>query len=202
MFAGWDSLSALNRGFYCAAAFFGVFFVWQLVATLLGLGGDGLADGDGVSGDHGTGGDADQTMSVFKLLSIRSVITFLTLFTWGGAMYLTAGRSVGYAVGVSTLWGLAGMAAVALLLYALPKLAQTGNQDLATAMGAEGVVYLDIPERGEGEIRLEVSGVMSHVRARSADGLALKAGVPVVVARVAGGNRVEVRAVDGGPPRA
>jgi hypothetical protein len=189
----WDGLTGLNRGFYCAAVFFGVFFVWQLVATFLGLGGDGMADGDATAED-GTGGDADQTMSVFKLLSIRSVITFLTLFSWGGAMYLSAGRSVAYAVGVSSVWGLAGMTAVALLLYALPKLTHVGNKNIATAVGGEGVVYLDIPADGEGEIRVQVSGVLSHVRARCADGRALRAGSPVVVTRIVGGNRVEVKA--------
>jgi hypothetical protein len=190
----WDGLSALTRGFYCAAAFFGVFFAWQLVSTFMGLGGDGLADGDELSADHGTGGDAEATMGAFKLLSIRSVVTFLTLFTWGGALYLSAGRSVSYAVGVSTVWGLAGMVAVSLILYALPKLTQNGTRNLAAATGAEGVVYLDIPDGGEGEIRAKVGGVMTHVRARAADGRGLKAGTPVVVARVVGGNRVEVHA--------
>ena len=193
MLAWWDHLSVLNRGFYCAAVFFGVFFVWQVMTTFLGL-----ADGDAAT-EHGAGDDADQTMIVFKLLSIRSVITFLTLFSWGGALYLTAGRSEAYAVGVSSVWGLAGMAAVAFLLHALPRLAHTGNQDIATAVGGEGVVYLDIPEKGEGEIRIEVSGVLSHVRARSADGRALRTGSPVVVTRAVGGNRVEVKAAESSP---
>ncbi|HRT30195.1 MAG TPA: hypothetical protein P5527_10410 [Kiritimatiellia bacterium] len=196
MHAWWGGLSALNRGFFCAAVFFGVLFVWQLLATLAGLGGDDVADGD-VTVDDVTGGDAAETMSAFKLLSIRSVVTFFTLFSWGGALYLADGRSVRAAIGLGGLWGVAGMAVVALLLYVLPKLAHTGTLNLATAVGAAGSVYIDIPEGGEGEIRTEVDGVMSHVKARASDGQAVKAGTAVVVERVVFGNRVEVRAVEG-----
>ncbi len=195
MYAGWDGLSALNRGFFSAAVFFGVLFVWQLAVTLFGLGGDGLADGD-VTADDVSGGDAAETMSAFKLLSIRSIVTFLTLFSWGGALYLADGRSVQAAVGLASLWGLAGMAVVALLLYALPKLAHTGTLNVATAVGGAGTVYLDIPAGGEGEIRTEVNGVVTHVKARAADGLAVKAGTAVVVERVVFGNRVEVRVAE------
>ena len=195
MHAWWGGLSALNRGFFCAAVFFGVLFAWQLLATLWGLGGDGLADGD-VTADDVVGGDAAETMSAFKLLSIRSIVTFLTLFSWGGALYLADGRSVQAAVGLGSLWGAAGMTVVALLLYALPKLAQTGTLNVATAVGRAGTVYLDIPAGGEGEIRTEVNGVVTHVKARAADGQAMKAGTAVVVERVVFGNRVEVRVAE------
>lgn len=195
MYAWWGGLSALNRGFFCASVFFGVLFSWQLLATLWGLGGDGLADGD-VAADDVAGGDAAETMSAFKLLSIRSIVTFLTLFSWGGALYLADGRSVQAAVGLGSLWGAAGMTVVALLLYALPKLAQTGTLNVATAVGRAGTVYLDIPAGGEGEIRTEVNGVVTHVKARAADGQAMKAGTAVVVERVVFGNRVEVRVAE------
>jgi hypothetical protein len=195
MYAWWGGLSALNRGSFCASVFFGVLFAWQLLATLWGLGGDGLADGD-VAADDVAGGDAAETMSAFKLLSIRSIVTFLTLFSWGGALYLADGRSVQAAVGLGSLWGAAGMTVVALLLYALPKLAQTGTLNVATAVGRAGTVYLDIPAGGEGEIRTEVNGVVTHVKARAADGQAMKAGTAVVVERVVFGNRVEVRVAE------
>ena len=134
MHAWWGGLSALNRGFFCAAVFFGVLSVWQLLATLMGLDSDDVMDGD-VTVDDVAGGDAAETMGAFKLLSIRSVIAFFTLFSWGGALYLADGRSVRAAFGLGGLWGVAGMAVVALLLYALPKLAHTGTLDIATAVG-------------------------------------------------------------------
>ena len=48
----WNNLDALTRGFYSAAAFFSVFFIWQLIAALTGLAGDD-ADGHRLSAPIG-----------------------------------------------------------------------------------------------------------------------------------------------------
>lgn len=195
MVGWWNGLSALNRGFYCAALFFSALFAWQLIAALVGVGGDG---DDGSWSDHASGADAAETMHAFELLSLRSIVTFLTLFSWGGALYLSDGESVGYALGVSAAWGLAGMLAVALVLRGMRRLTHSGNLRLETSVGGAATVYLDIPAGGEGEVRAEVSGVLSHVRARTADGRALKAGAAVVVSRVLRANLVEVRPAERG----
>jgi len=204
MTAWWDSLTAVTRGFYSAAAFFSVFFVWQLIAALMGLddeGGDDMADGadfdtdvDADIDDFEAGADVDSTATVvaFRLLSIRAIITFCTLFSWGCALYLSRGEGLSRAMGISSLWGLAGMCSVACLLWLLPKLAHTGTKRIATTLGAHGTVYLDIPEGGQGEVRIAVSDVMSFVKARARDGNAIKSGTPVVVTRVLGQATVEV----------
>ena len=101
---GGGFLSGLDvpvKFFYSAALFFSVFFVWQLISALIGLGADDFdADTDG---DVGGGGDVDHTYDHFedgaeaddvgtsvdfKLLSLRSIITFFTLFFWGAALYV------------------------------------------------------------------------------------------------------------------
>ncbi len=197
MSAWWESLDGLTRALYGVALFFSVLFVWQLAATLLGLGGDAADDADATDGDFSDAGDdAVETMTAFRLLSIRSIITFLTLFSWGGALYLSDGRSARYAIGVSSLWGLFGMLCVAGLLYVLPRLAHTGTKNMASAVGASGQVYLDIPENGDGEVRVNVSGIVSYVKARAKDGQALKAGTPVVVARRLSSTLLEVERIN------
>lgn len=203
MTAWWDSLTVINRGFFCAAAFFSVFFLWQMIAALIGLdneGGDDIADGadfDADMDDFEAGADADASATVvaFKLLSIRAIITFCTLFTWGSALYLSRGDGLTRAMGVSSIWGLAGMGSVALLLSLLPKLAHTGTKRIASALGAQGAVYLDIPEGGQGEVRVSVSGVVSFVKARCVDGRPLKAGTTVAVKRILDESTVEVEAM-------
>ena len=62
--------------------------------------------------------------------------------------------------------------------------------------GQKVTVVKTIPAGGEGEIRTEVNGVVTHVKARAADGQAMKAGTAVVVERVVFGNRVEVRVAE------
>lgn len=184
----WDGLSGINQGFYAAAAFFSLFFVWQMVAALFGLIEGGESD---LMEDFE--GDASETMTAFKLVNVRSLLTFLTLFSWGGALYLRAGRSVSSALVISSLWGLAGMISVAGLIYLLLRLTHNGTRDLRTAVGMHGDVYLDIPENGLGEVRVKVSGIMSHVKARGAGGQAIRAGTPVMVTSKRAPNVVEVR---------
>jgi hypothetical protein len=200
----WNTLTHLNQAFYCSATFFSVFFLWQMLAALLGLAGDetdvdvdsdmdvdaqdGMDDFEADAAD-----DSTATLVAFKLLSIRAIITFCTLFSWGCALYLSRGDSVGRAMGVSTVWGLAGMASVALLLSWLPKLAHTGTRNINTALGTQGTVYLDIPADGAGEVRISVSNVISYTKARSATGKPLKTGTPIVVTRVIDQTSVEVK---------
>jgi hypothetical protein len=196
MDAWWDGLSKINQFFFCAAGFFSVFFVWQLIMALIGLadegegvddiseGGDADIDADMADGDGGDAeGDSSSSVVAFRLVSIRSIITFFTLFTWGTALYMQGGDSLGKAMGISSLWGLAGMVSIALVIFLLLKLVHTGTKDLSTCVGTEGTVYLDIPEKGTGEVRVMVSGVVTYVDARSSDGKALKAGTPIRVAK-------------------
>ncbi len=198
MNAWWDGLSGLNRGMFCAAALFGVLFVWQMISALLGLSADGadVEAGDAGPADHPL--DAADTVHAFQLLSLRSILTFLTLFTWGSALYLARGARTGTALGISAVWGLAGMASIALLLHWLPRLAHTGTKDLRSCVGCRGRVYLDIPAGGIGQVRVMVSGVQSHVDAGTANGAPLKAGTPVVVVRSLDQRTVEVKAVQAG----
>lgn len=217
----WNNLSDINQIFYGVAVFFSVFFLWQLIAMLLGLGGDevdagadadvdadvgGDADMDGnvdLEGDaaadqfeHGAQADAAETMTAFKLLSIRSIITFFTLFTWGTALYLNNGLDLTRALIYGIGWGLAGMFIVALLFYWMRKLTETGNIKLGSCIGTLGTVYLDIPEGGFGEVRVTVSGHVSYVKARAAGAAALKSNTPVRVSRRLGQNTVEVEPVE------
>jgi hypothetical protein len=197
----WESLSKLNQGFYCAAAFFGVLFIWQLLGAILGLDGDdadvdaaGDVDVDGTYDDfeHGAEVDSSATLASFKLVSIRSLVTFFTLFTLGGALYMDRGDTTARSLGYSTAWGLAGMLAVAGIVYLLRKMTHTGTKNLATSVGATGSVYLNIPEGGTGEIRVMVSGILSNVKAKNSGGKALKQGTPVKVKRRLDNQTVEV----------
>jgi len=197
--AWWGSLESLAQWFYAGAVFFSVLFVWQLVAALIGLSaGDhdldagAHVDASGGHDLHTHDGDHHESMAVFKLLSLRSVLAFATLFAWAGALYLNTGVAAGWAMFYATLWGLLALVLVAFMLNLLPRLAQSGNLDMASAIQAMAPVYLDIPKDGDGEIRVLVSGVMTHLRARTADGAALKAGATIKVLRVLGPNLVEV----------
>ncbi len=204
----WTDLAGATQFFYGMAAFFSVFFLWQIIAAFMGLNGDEM-DVGGDAGDAGFGDadfDADvaddfdmddvvESSQAFKVLSLRSIITFFTLFSWGSALYTADGISTVRAMGISSIWGLAGMFAIALIFYGMGKLTETGTKDVASCKGKVGTVYLDIPVNGFGEIKIAVSGAVEHVRAKSLSGGALPAGTQVRVAQVLGQTLVEVKKI-------
>lgn len=187
----WTSLEGATRFFYGMAAFFSVFFLWQMVAAFLGLTGDDMdldhagvdvSDLDGADNfDHH---DVIESSQAFKILSLRSIITFFTLFSWGSALYTSDGVPVVKAMGISSIWGLVGMLAVALVFWGMNKLTETGTKDIASCMEQAGTVYLDIPVGGYGEIKTMVGGVVEHIKAKCLSGEALPAGTEIRVVQI------------------
>jgi len=210
MIEWWTNLTALNQVFYVLAGLFSLVFLWQFIATVIGLGGGelevnaGHADVDFAGHFHAdahvevdsieghSAADAAETIAAFRLLSIRAILAFCTLFTWAGALYLDGGKSVERSLLYAALWGLGAWLVITLLVNWMRKLTETGTLDLRTCVGATGTVYLNIPAAGQGEVRVLVSGVVKLVKARGAGGAELKAGTPVRVARLLNGTTVEV----------
>lgn len=197
----WDGLTRVNQGFYTAAIVFGVLFLWQLISALIGIDADGtdmdapddLDIGDGF--DAEADADAFESLSSFHLLSFRSIIAFFTLFTWGTSMYLQNSLLLPKAMGLGFLWGLTGMFLVAGLLFMLKKLSESGNKNMNSCIGTTGTVYLNIPEGGQGEVKVLVSNVSTHVKARGAGGKAIEANKTVKVIKRVGQDIFEVEEV-------
>ena len=186
MIPWWQSLSAVTQGFFVAAVFFSTLFVWQLVSSVVALGdmggdvdtdgdagADVVGDADGADDLLAQDGTADQEaagLQTFRLLSIRSILAFGTLFSWAGALYLQQEGTPVWAVVRAALWGLAGLLVVALFFWFLPRLTEEGTATLETAVGRNGQVYLDIPEDGVGQVRVLVGNTIKFVKARSRSG--------------------------------
>jgi hypothetical protein len=192
--AWWNGLQSLNQWFFIGAAFFSVFFIWQIITTIMGIGvGEGDVDTHvEPTGHHDTPDDSQDTIAVFKLLSVRSIIAFFTLFSWAGALYMNSKASVASSLAYSFAWGIAAMVLVSLLVYGMRRMTETGNVKVSTTVGSTATVYLDIPANGDGEIRALCSGIMTHLKARTVNGAAAKAGTKVKVLKVTGPNSVEV----------
>jgi len=213
----WSGLSSVNKAFFCFAFFFSALFLWQFAMTLIGLAGSGTdteldADTDAdMDMDADMDADADVDMDAeaeavevtahettvsFKLLSIRSIITGGMLFGWAGALYLYDGTPLKTALLYAVAWALAGALVIAVLMYLMRHLQETGTARLATCVGQPATVYMDIPASGTGKVRTLVSGAVSFVPARAADGQPMKAGTPVRVTRLLGTSTVEVAPTD------
>jgi len=192
----WAGLSGITQVFYGMAAFFSVFFLWQIIAAFMGLDGDSDVDvGDDVDFDAPDDIDYDdvvESSQAFKILSLRSIVTFFTLFSWGSALYTADGVLPGKAMGIASIWGLVGMFAIAFIFWGMGKLTETGTKDVATAKGKIATVYLDIPADGFGEIKTAISGAVEHIKAKSVNGEALLAGTQVRIVQVVGQTLVGV----------
>ncbi len=192
--AWWMALQPMNQWFFVAAAFFTVFFLAQMFMAVAGLGG-GDADVDthvGGSLEHDTPQDAHDSLAAFKLLSVRSVLAFFTLFTWAGGLYMSRAVPPSRALTYALVWGLVAMVLVSLLLHLIRRMSETGNMRLASCEGRPGTVYLNIPAGGTGEIRVVCDGVVTMMKARAKGGVAVPAGTPIRVLSVLGDNTFEV----------
>jgi len=207
----WSGLSSTNKAFFCFAFFFSALFLWQFVMTLIGLAGSGTDTELDAGTDADVDMDADMDMDAdaeavevtahettvsFKLLSIRSIITGGMLFGWAGALYLYDGTPLKTALLYAVAWALAGALVIAVLMYLMRHLQETGTPRLATCVGQPATVYMDIPASGTGKVRTLVSGAVSFVPARAADGQPMTAGTPVRVTRLLDASTVEVAPTD------
>ncbi|MBM4327486.1 MAG: hypothetical protein FJ118_10020 [Deltaproteobacteria bacterium] len=206
MEAWWQGISALNKAFAVSALAFSVLFIWQIIVMIFGMdtnGHDHVTDSsvDHGGGDHHVHGGADHAHGhdgeavTFTLVSIRSLIAFGMLFSWAGTLYLAGGVWPVLAICYSIAWGLAAMFAVSFLLYWLLRQEEHGNASVWSAIGEEGTVYMNIPPKGAGKIRVMVSGAISFVNARSRDGEPVPAGAKVRVVGVLDDTLVEVERI-------
>ena len=191
----WNSLSGAQPFFYGMAIFSSVFFVWQILAAFMGLDGDADVDiADSDIPDVVDHADVLESSQAFKLLSLRSIVTFFTLFFWGSALYSNTMGAV-KAMSIASAWGLGGMTAIALIFYGMGKMTETGTKDVTTILGHIGTVYLNIPKNGFGEIKIPINGATEHVKAKSLQEEALPAGTQVRVAEVINQSLVSVEKI-------
>ena len=192
----WSSLEAATKVFYAIAWFFSAIFLWQFLASVIGLAGDSDLDVDADLDIDGMDMDGLEAIASFRMLSLRAILAFCTLFCWATAMYRDGGKLWTQSLLLATLWGLAGWVLVAVVVWQMRKLAETGNPRLATCVGTEGTVYLDIPAEGSGEVRTLVSGVVSRIKARSVGEVVIPSGQRVTIIRTLGPTTVEVEPVE------
>jgi len=178
---------------YAAIAAFG-FLV--LLAMLVGgdvFGSDHeIGDHDGAL-EHGAG-DAGGP-SVF---SVRIMSAFLTAFGVGGVVARYYDLSHPVAAGVGTLAGLVMSTAVYQFARVLYSQQASSDVHMTGLVGMTAEVTVAIPAGGLGQITVTYGGERSEHIARSADGMAVPRGTPVVVTALGGDSVTVSRAATSG----
>lgn len=114
---------------------------------------------DSTDADHMEVHDAHASGEGFlKMLSLKTLVAFVTFFGLAGLASQRAGMSPGPALVIGAGAGLIALWVVAWLMALLVQLHAQGNVQLENAVGKEGVVYLRIPARatGPGKVTVEV----------------------------------------------
>ncbi|MBY0512929.1 MAG: hypothetical protein K2P78_03345 [Gemmataceae bacterium] len=176
----------------CAVAG-GALMLLQLLAGLVGFGGDHDTDHD-TSADHGSDHAHEQAGNWFLgLLSVRTVTAALTFFGLGGMVALRSGVEELPALGVAVGCGVGALFLVAQLMKSLTRLRADGTARVSRAVGQTGTVYLRIPgsKTGPGKVHLSVQNRTVEYQAVTA-GAELPTGSPVRVVGVVGPDTVEV----------
>ena len=162
-----------------------IVFGLTLITGLLGLGGLDHGDMDAVDGsfiEH-----PDTGMLDFKLISLRSIFAFLTVFGWGGVVF--GGGLKGFFI--SLLLGFFTMFLTAYSFYLILKLQGSGNVKAEDFIGKTGSVYLGIPGgNGEGKVTVSAGGSTHELRALSDK--AIPTGSGITVKEYLGNNRYKV----------
>ena len=173
----WWSSIPMNEKFYWYLAIpFTVVFVIQIGALLLGIGENGFDFEDAGIGEVDSGnldfnGEGMIVPLGKRLINIRNIIYFFTVFSWCGIVFTRDGRGVITTFIFSLLLASIVVAILVVILSLLMKATSNGLMDKNNAVGQKGKVYLKIPKKGEGVgcIHLIVQGSFRELEAVSVD---------------------------------
>jgi len=161
--AWWTSMTLNLQVFYAIAIASTLALIGQLMLLMLGV---GDADADLDVGHPDVDG-ADAADGGLHLISVRSVIAFLTGFGWTGVVTLKD-ELPKYAVFLAAvLVGGVFMVGVFYLMKALHSLRHSGTLDYKNAIGSTGTVYVPVPANMEsaGQVEVMIQGRLAVVAA-------------------------------------
>ncbi|HBH95286.1 MAG TPA: hypothetical protein DDX91_06000, partial [Ruminococcaceae bacterium] len=223
----WNGLKLVEQVLYCIAIPASLILVIQTVIMLLGIGhgGEGFNPSDTSGFDGGfDGADAgfDSDVSLdgppdtdishdishtdvnspadladFRLLSVQSVIAFLTIFGWSGITAISNGMAEWAALILAAVLGFGAMFIVAKIIQWSSKLAQNGTFNIKNILGENGTVYIPIPEnrKGTGKVNVSCGERFMEFDAVTEEQEALKTGEAVRVVDIIGGGTLVVERI-------
>lgn len=182
----------LLQFFYVIGIAFGLIFLFLNVSVFFG--GDSDMDSDIDLDD----GDLDHGDGVFgSLLTLRSLINFLTFFGWGGVFMVNQGYSPWMSILVAAGAAFVFTIIFASIMFGMKKL-QAAPKDVTKddLLNAQATVYLILPGgTKKGKIQLSVRGAFRTIDALSENGEKIETGSQVIVTEFISDNLVKVKKI-------
>lgn len=125
-----------------------------------------------------------------RFITVRGVITFMTVFGWAGVCFLEMGFPIPAAIAAAIVLGTGALVGVAFLIRGMMGLQANVNINYREALGKYGEVYLSIPPNGEGQgkVTLTLSGALSQFDAVTDGSDSIKTGDVVRVTDIVRGS--------------
>ena len=184
----------------------GTLFILRIIMMLVGggisqgdfdteMGGEFHADVD----THMDANDADAGVDSdfsFKLLSMQGLTAFFMMFGLVGLALLKSNLAVILTIFGGGAAGITAVLIISIIFSQMKRLQSDGTLNISNAVGKSGSVYLNIPAKGTGQVRVGVQGSLRIFEAASQDGKAIKTGESVRVVEVMDNNTLIVKKLE------
>jgi len=154
-----SELTSFGKFYWVITGVSSLFFVFVIISTFLGGATDDIGDVDAeIDADTGAG---------FQFFTLKNTVAFFAIFGWSGISSINAGNSNGTTIIISIICGLIMMTLVALMMFYMKKLNDSGTLKMKNAMGAIGEVYTTIgAERSRiGKVQIKVQSALRDLDA-------------------------------------
>lgn len=205
----WSAIGDFEKIFWVVAFPSTAVFILQIIMTFIGLGdsGDMISDvqdsmneipGDLIDLDmNDSAGEFLDFKYKFKLVTIRSLVVFFTVFSWTGIVATTSGVGKLATVIIALISGFVMMYIISYIYYFLTKFVEDGTMNTKNAINKEGQVYLTISRgrEGVGKVEVVVQGALRTLDAVT-DGDEIPTGSKVVVISIIENQLLLVEKID------
>ena len=193
----WAGLSLVMKILWGVTLGASLIFIIQSILTFVGADADSDFDVDVDTSMDGS--DLSNIDGGANLYTFRNFVNFILGFGWSAILLQESIASKTLLIIVSTLIGVALVAAVMYLFKWLAGMQQSGNINLQkSASGCEGKVYLTIPaaRSGVGKVQITISGAVREYDAITESEEPLRTGSPIRVVDTLDANTLLVEEIN------
>jgi len=170
--------SAVETFFFICAVVGGFFVLMKFAMMFMGF-------------DHDAGNDIDAHHSDsdagFHALSLFGISSFLMMFGLVGlAMYRQSGFGTFISLIGAVVAGCISVWIIGKLFFMFNKLKSSGTISIDSTVGAQGKVYMKIPEKGTGRVLVNANNSLREYEALTNDDRGIETGTPIRVIWVDG----------------
>jgi uncharacterized membrane protein len=178
MMEWFSELSSFEKFYWVITGVASLFFVLVMISTFFGGDTDDIGDVDAeIDADTGVG---------FQFFTLKNTVAFFAIFGWSGISSINAGNSNGTTIIISVIAGLIMMTLVAVMMFYMKKLNDSGTLKMKNALGSIGEVYTTIgAERSRiGKVQIKVQSALRDLDALTDYEKDLKQGTVIKVTEV------------------